>query len=277
MKILIQSNKKQKLASKIAAASFIKQGFTHDNIKFLEFENNSLLKSKINKKYLRKGKIKTFKDDLQSFTLLRFYGPEFIDYKGKILVIDPDVFAIKNPKDISNFLNQDNYLACTFINQKPRSEVMMIDATKIRWKFKEIIEKLFNLEIDYDDLMNLSFDKNLKINELDMCYNSHDQITEDSILLHTTNRITQPWKEGLDIDFERYHSKKNIIKQKIRKFLGLKYNKEIIADKYYKHPNEEVIKKFKELFDYALQHKIINNDEVEDAIKNKFFSKNFLL
>ena len=226
---------------------------------------------------MRKGKIKTFKDDLQSFTLLRFYGPEFIDYKGKILVIDPDVFALKNPKDISNFLNQDNYLACTFIDQKPRSEVMMIDATRIKWKFKEIIEKLFNLEIDYDDLMNLSFDKNLKINELDLCYNSHDQITEDSILLHTTNRITQPWKEGLDIDFERYHSKKNIIKQKIRKFLGLKYNKEIIADKYYKHPNEEVIKKFKELFDYALQNKIINNDEVEDAIKNKFFSKNFLL
>ena len=277
MKILIQSNNKQKLASRIAAASFIKQGFTHENIKFLEFENNSLLKSKINKKYLRKGKIKTFKDDLQSFTLLRFYGPEFIDYKGKILVIDPDVFALKNPKDISNFLNQDNYLACTFIDQKPRSEVMMIDATRIKWKFKEIIEKLFNLEIDYDDLMNLSFDKNLKINELDLCYNSHDQITEDSILLHTTNRITQPWKEGLDIDFERYHSKKNIIKQKIRKFLGLKYNKEIIADKYYKHPNEEVIKKFKELFDYALQNKIINNDEVEDAIKNKFFSKNFLL
>ena len=277
MKILIQSNNKQKLASKIAAASFIKQGFTHDDIKFLEFENNSLLKSKINKKYLRKGKIKTFKDDLQSFTLLRFYGPEFINYKGKILVIDPDVFAIKNPKDISNFLNKDNYLACTFIDQKPRSEVMMIDATRIKWKFKEIIEKLFNLEIDYDDLMNLSFDKNLKINELDMCYNSHDKITADSILLHTTNRITQPWKEGLDIDFERYNSKKNIIKQKIKKFLGLKYNKEIIADKYYKHPNEDVIKKFKELFNYALQHKIINNDEVEDAIKNKFFSKNFLL
>ena len=42
MKILIQSNKKQKLASKIAAASFIKQGFTHHNIKFLEFENKQL-------------------------------------------------------------------------------------------------------------------------------------------------------------------------------------------------------------------------------------------
>ncbi len=277
MKILIQSNNKQKLASKIAAASFIKQGFSHNDIKFLEFENNSFLKSKINKKYLRKGIIKTFKDDLQSFTLLRFYGPEFINYKGKILIIDPDVFAIKDPKDISNFLNQDSYLACTFINRKPRSEVMMIDATKVKWKFKEIIEKLFNLEIDYDDLMNLSFDKYLKINELDLKYNSHDQITAETILLHTSNRITQPWKEGLDVDFERHHSKRNIIKQKLRKFLGLKYNKDMIADKYYKHPNEEVIKRFKELYNFALEHKIINNNEVEDAIKNKFFTKNFLL
>lgn len=277
MKILIQSNNKQKLASKIAAASFIKQGFSHNDIKFLEFENNSFLKSKINKKYLRKGIIKTFKDDLQSFTLLRFYGPEFINYKGKILIIDPDVFAIKDPKDISNFLNQDSYLACTFINRKPRSEVMMIDATKVKWKFKEIIEKLFNLEIDYDDLMNLSFDKYLKINELDLKYNSHDQITKETILLHTSNRITQPWKEGLDVDFERHHSKRNIIKQKLRKFLGLKYNKDMIEDKYYKHPNEEVIERFKELYNFALEHKIINNNEVEDAIKNKFFTKNFLL
>ena len=61
MKILIQSNNKQKLASKIAAASFIKQGFTHDDIKFLEFENNSLLKSKINNGQLQiKGVVKNW-------------------------------------------------------------------------------------------------------------------------------------------------------------------------------------------------------------------------
>ena len=101
MKVLIQRNNRQKLASKIAAASFIKQGIPSNDILFLEFENNILLKSKVGKKYLRKGKIKIFKDDLQSFTLLRFLGPEFIKYKEKILIIDPDrVFSF----DISIFV-----------------------------------------------------------------------------------------------------------------------------------------------------------------------------
>ena len=43
MKILIQRNNKQKLASKIAAASFIKQGIPANDILFLEFENHTHL------------------------------------------------------------------------------------------------------------------------------------------------------------------------------------------------------------------------------------------
>ena len=181
MKILIQRNNKQKLASKIAAASFIKEGIPESDILFLEFENNALLNSQVGKKYLRKGKIKIFKNDLQSFTLMRFYGPEFVHYKEKILIIDPDVFAIKNLKNISNFLDDNNSLACTFINHEPRTEVMLVNAEKVMWKFNEIIEKLFNLEIDYNDLMNLNFDKSLKISRLDINYNSHDIITKDTI------------------------------------------------------------------------------------------------
>ena len=276
MKILIQRNNKQKLASKIAAASFIKQGVPANDILFLEFENNALLNSKIGKKYLRGGKIKIFKNDLQSFTLLRFYGPEFVHYKEKILIIDPDVFAIKNPKNISNFLDDNNSLACTFVNHEPRSEVMLVNAEKVKWKFNEIIEKLFNLEIDYKDLMNLSFDKSLKISKLDINYNSHDIITKDTILLHTTNRITQPWKEGLDIDFERHTSKKYLFKQIFRKYLGFKYNKNILTNKYQRHPNEEVIIKFTELYKYAIKNNIINIEEIQMSIEEKFFSTNFL-
>ena len=43
MKILIQSNARQKLASKIAAASFIKQGIPANDILFLGFENHTHL------------------------------------------------------------------------------------------------------------------------------------------------------------------------------------------------------------------------------------------
>ena len=34
----------------------------------------------------------------------------------------------------------------------------------------------------------------VKINEIPTKYNQHDTINKDTILLHTTNRITQPWK-----------------------------------------------------------------------------------
>jgi hypothetical protein len=276
MKILIQRNNRQKLASKIAAASFIKQGIPSNDILFLEFENNILLKSKVGKKYLRKGKIKIFKDDLQSFTLLRFLGPEFVKYKEKILIIDPDVFTLQNPKKITSFLDSSSSLACTFIDGEPRTEVMLVNAEKVKWKFSEIIEKLFNLELDYNDLMNLSFDKNLKITKLDINYNSHDAIKEDTVFLHTSNRITQPWKEGLKVDFERHNSQKTLFKQTIRKYLGLKYNKNLIANKYQRHPSKEVIIKFKEMYEYAIENNIINKEEIQMSIKKEFFSTNFL-
>ena len=93
-----------------------------------------------------------------------------------------------------------------------------------------------------------------KIFELDINYNSHDIITKDTILLHTTRRITQPWKEGLDVDFERHHSKKYLFNQTLRKYLGFKYNKNLITNKYQRHPNEEVIIKFTELYNYALEN-----------------------
>ena len=133
-----------------------------ENIFFLDFEKNDLLKSMVGKKYKRSGKIKYFKNDLQSFTLLRFLAPELDNYKGKLLVIDPDVFALKDVNNIFNLLDDDD-LACTFLENKARTEVMIIDAQKVKWKFEEIINQVFNLKLDYSDLMNLSFDKNIKI------------------------------------------------------------------------------------------------------------------
>ena len=60
---------------------------------------------------------------------------------------------------------------------------------------------MFSFKIDYSELINLEFiDKN-SIGLIDENFNSHDEITDQTILLHATNRITQPWKTGLDIDF----------------------------------------------------------------------------
>jgi hypothetical protein len=97
----------------------------------------------------------------------------------------------------------DDYdLYCTSYNGILRSEMMLINAKKIHWDFEQIMKELFELKIDYKDLMALSFDKKLKVRIIDNKFNSHDKITENTILLHTTDRITQPWKENLLIDFE---------------------------------------------------------------------------
>jgi hypothetical protein len=163
---------------------------------------------------------------------------------------------------------------CTFYNGTPRSEVMMLNCDKIRWDYEDIINKIFQRKIDYKDLMNLSFDKNLIIKEISKIYNSHDRILSDTILLHTTNRITQPWKNFLKIDFERHNfSFKTILINRLKFYLGLTYRKDIISKSYYTHPDKEVTKFIKEIFKEVINKKILTSLEVEDALKNKYISR----
>ena len=276
MRLYIQKNNKQDLASKISAASFIKNGFKKENIFFLDFEKNDLLKSMIGRKYKRSGVVKYFKNDLQSFTLLRFLAPQQDDYNGKLLVIDPDVFALKKVDNIFNLLSDQEDLACTYIGDKARTEVMLINAQKVKWEFQNIIKKVFNLELDYTDLMNLSFDKNLKIKKLDNSFNSLDVIKDETVLLHTTNRITQPWKEGLKVDFEIHKSKYYIIKQLVKKWVGKNYDNQVTNLRYFRHPNEQIIKTIKFFFNFAKKNGIITESDINNAVRNLEISKTFL-
>jgi len=276
MKIYIQTNDQQRLASKIAMASFIKFGFNRNNIFFLDINKNDFLKSFFNCEYIRNGSIVKFKDDLQSFTLLRFLAPEMNNYRDKILIIDPDVFACKDPNVIFDELGPKDQLCCTFYDNHPRSEVMLLNASKVKWKFKEIVYKLFKKEIDYKDLINLSFEKNRPIKEISKKYNSYDEIKNNTVLLHTTQRITQPWKEGLKIDFEKYDSLENKIKNSIKKILGMRYNKNIVNNYYIRHPEQQVIDLIKKNFNYAFENNIINQNEIDFAIKKNFLSKKFI-
>ena len=61
-----------------------------------------VLTSKEGRKYIRKELEETWRNDtLQSFTPLRFLPPQLMNYKNRVLVVDPDVFALKNIKEIS--------------------------------------------------------------------------------------------------------------------------------------------------------------------------------
>jgi len=274
MKVYIQSNSYQRLAAKVAAYSFRKQGVSDVNI--IDIDDFPILKKKIGGVYLRNGKKTVYKNDLQSFTLLRFFPPKLNSYKGKLLIVDPDVFSVKSPMSIMNFLNNNNkFLVCTSYNENFRSEVMLVDADKIRWDYEKIIFDLFNLKIDYSDLINLKFiDSNL-IQTASSIYNQHDNIIDKTIILHTTNRITQPWKEGLSIDFESYTNWYSVFKNLIKRLIGREYSKKILSKYYLSHPNTKVNHFVLELFKESFKEGIFNKEEITDAVNKKFISKIF--
>jgi len=275
MKVYIQSNSYQRLAAKVAAYSFKKQGVIDVNI--IDIDDYPILKKQIGKIYLRNGKKTVYKNDLQSFTLLRFFPPKLNSYKGKLLIVDPDVFSVKSPMSIMNFLNNDNnkFLVCTSYNENFRSEVMLVDADKIRWDYEKILFDLFNLKIDYSDLINLKFiDSNL-IQTAPSIYNQHDNIIDKTIILHTTNRITQPWKEGLSIDFEFYANWYSVLKNLIKRLIGREYSKKILSKYYLSHPNTQVNHFVLELFKESFKEGVFNKEEIIDAVNKKFISKIF--
>ena len=277
MKIFICTNKFQKLAAKVAAYSFSKLGYRE--IEILELEKNEFLKSKLNLTYLRNGKLTKFVDDLQSFTLLRFL-PFTINNTKKCLIIDPDVFALQDPKNrINKIFDEENFqIACTKIGNNFRSEVMFLKNTNTDWSFEDIINDLFNHKIDYKELINLTSKKYFSnIFTLPIFFNHHDKIENDTIFLHTSKRITQPWKEGLQVDFYNENTTKYYkFKQFLKKILNLRYDKSSLSNHYIKHPNIIVSKKVLYLFKESLKSGFIKSDELESAIKSNYISEKFI-
>jgi hypothetical protein len=158
---------------------------------------------------LRAGTIRPWDpDDLQSFTPLRFYPPEAMNYEGVAVVTDPDVFAIG---DVGELLSRDLEGRAIWAVPRPghnrRSDyiatsVMLLDCSKLKhWKFDEDLDGLFGHRFDYIDWIELKREDPSTIGFLEPEWNDFDRLTPATRLLHTTKRRTQPWKTGLPIDF----------------------------------------------------------------------------
>jgi len=273
MKVYIQSNERQLSAAKVSKNTFEK--FNLDT-EIVLIEECNFFKEIINKSYLRRGKKKIYKNDLQSFTLLRFYIPTIHKGKEDFLIVDPDVFAIKNPNIIKEN-NAENVLYCTFYNNNPRTEVMYFNKINSLWNFQSILEDLLNFKLDYQDLFCLNFnEQNLKVKEINQAFNHHDKINNETILLHTTKRITQPWKLDLKVDFDRNVSFKNIFINNLKKFFGLNYNEELISKKYLKHGSQDVFNFVLQEFSYTIKKGDLDYNQIKKDISNNFLSKTFI-
>src|SRR5690606_31483676 len=105
--VFIQTNHKQIVGAKVAAYAL--RRFSAHNERFavciIDMRDYPWFAAREGQSYLRDGVQRVWlNDDLQSFTPTRFLPPRLMNFQGRALVIDPDVFAAA---DVWSLLSRD--------------------------------------------------------------------------------------------------------------------------------------------------------------------------
>jgi len=209
--VFIHTNGKQ-IVGAIVSAHSLKRNSSDPSafeVKILKVEDHAFFKEFEGRKFLRGGGWRTWKnDDLQSFTPTRFMPPELMDYSGRAIVIDPDVFAVG---DINELFERD--MAGKAVMAKRRvghngredyiaSSVMLLECGNLKhWNVRQQFASMFEGKLDYENWIILANEPRETIGFLEEEWNDFDRLTSKTKLLHNTKRMTQPWKTGLPIDF----------------------------------------------------------------------------
>lgn len=269
-KAFIQTNNKQLFGARLA--KFAIERYLADrntiSVEIINVDELPAFQSFSGKTYLRNGVLTTYnRNDLQSFTLSRFMPPELMNYEGRALVIDPDIFALTDISELLGLEMENKSIACCAKKNAWDTSVMVLDCAKLRhWNIEEILQKLEKKELDYTDIITLKTEPEENIKELPRKWNNLDTLNSDTKMLHTTNRLTQPWKTGLPIDFTRNKMPKLfgvVPRESIHKLLG-KY-----PTHYQPHPDKEIEKFFLQLTSDALKSSVITKEEIADEVSKK--------
>jgi len=210
--VFIHTNHKQMLGALVSRYSLQKHSAKPDSfdVKFIEVKDFPCMLEREGQEYLRDGEMRPWlNDDLQSFTPLRFAPPQLMGYRGRAVVMDPDVFAVG---DIRELLERDMTGAAIMCRPKSgrkgrkgawASSVMLLDCEQLEhWRFEENFAAIFEpVKRDYMDWVSLKLEDQSTIRPLEPRWNDFDRLTDETRLLHNTKRKTQPWKTGLKIDY----------------------------------------------------------------------------
>ena len=209
--VFIHSNQKQRLGALVSAYSLKARSSAPEDfdVRILWSEDFPFIKARDGQLYLREGRrVVWTQDDLQSFTPIRFEVPHAMGYDGRAVVIDPDVFAVG---DIRELLQRDLGGHSVLAKRMPAdgrkpmhwaSSVMLLDCARLgHWRCEADFVRLFTLECDYTDWMWLLAEPKDSVGPLEDRWNHFDTLDATTKLLHNTHRRTQPWKTGLPADF----------------------------------------------------------------------------
>ncbi len=274
-RIFIQTNDKQSIGAIVSAYSMKRSSKHADkfDVTITRQEDYEFFRAREGQSYRRHGVMRGWhNDDLQSFTLVRFLPPELMGYRGRALVVDPDVFAVG---DVWELLNRDmdgKAILCRaskFKNGAFATSVMLLDCARLtHWNVKRGFDELFEGKRDYHEWMSLLLEPRDTIGAFENEWNDFDRLTPRTKMLHNTRRRTQPWKTGLPVDYTPTEFVPVIgwIMRMRRKMFG----DHGLLGRYARHPDRKQEAFFFGLLQECLAKGLIEEAAIRDAMKRNF-------
>lgn len=267
-RVFIQTNEEQYLGALVAAYA-LKRNSRHADrfeVEILHYKDFPWLHAKEGHEFLRGLERRVWKkDDLQSFTPLRFAPPKLMNYAGRSVVIDPDCFAVGDVWDLLSRDMQGKALMCRIrppLKDLPAyraSSVMLLDNARLtHWDAERTFNELFAFKVDYLKWVKLEYEPDETVGLLENEWNDFDHLTPATKILHTTYRRTQPWKTGLPIDFTVRVKPKSVLKQ-LKNLIAPKRAK---SDTYEPHPDPKQERLFFDLLAECLEKGLVTEDLV---------------
>lgn len=210
--VFIHTNHKQIVGAKVAEYA-LRRNSTHNDefeVKIVQTEDYPWLREFDGQLYLRDGVKRVWLyDDLQSFTPLRFVPPKLMQYQGRAVVIDPDIFAVGDVWELLSRDMQGKAIMCRarsgpkgYIDRCLASSVMLLDNAKLtHWDAERGFREMFEFKRDYQPWICLKLEPRETIGLLENEWNDFDRLTAKTKMVHNTRRRTQPWKTGLQVDW----------------------------------------------------------------------------
>jgi hypothetical protein len=275
--VFIHSNDRQRIGALVAAHALRRNSPRGDDfdVRIIQREDYAFFDAHEGQRYLRDGSSRIWRnDDLQSFTPLRFMVPQLLSYRGRALVIDPDVFAVG---DVMSLLSRDMAGKAILCRRRSgwkkktcfASSVMLLDCEKLtHWRCEEDFRELFQGKRDYADWICLRLEPPDSIGLLEEEWNDFDRLTPRTRLLHNTRRWTQPWKTGLPVDFvpgDKFTAVPGVawLMRKRREWFG----DYALLGRYVRHPDRAQERLFFALLRECLERGSVTEDLLREEIR----------
>ncbi len=273
--VFIQTNNKQSIGAIVSAYSMKRNSAHADDfdVTIAHQEDYPFFKARDGQEYMRHGVKRVWREnDLQSFTLTRFLPAELMGYKGRALVVDPDVFAVG---DVWELLTRDMQgkaimvRSSRFGNGAFASSVMLLDCAKLKhWDVEKAFNEMFEGKRDYHQWVSLLMEPADSIGFFEDEWNDFDRLTPETKMVHNTRRRTQPWKTGLKVDYTptEFVPVLGWIMQMRRKLFG----EHGLLGHYARHPDRKQEAFFFGLLRECLDKGLVDEATLRDAMNNNF-------